>query len=62
MPAVARTVRATTIRTEDIDMPRYVIERTFAEGLHIPLTDDGVNASVQLEPGSLQGMPDAPAH
>lgn len=23
-------------------MPRYVIERTFADGLHIPLTDDGV--------------------
>jgi hypothetical protein len=24
-------------------MPRYVVERTFEEGLHIPITDEGAN-------------------
>src|SRR3712207_6198746 len=31
------------IPPEDSTMPRYVIERTFAAGLHIPLTDEGVH-------------------
>lgn len=25
-------------------MPRYMVERTFPEGLHIPITDDGAKA------------------
>ena len=25
-------------------MPRYLVERTFADGLHIPLTDEGADA------------------
>lgn len=25
-------------------MPRYMVERTFADGLHIPLTDEGADA------------------
>ena len=25
-------------------MPRYVVERTFPDGLHIPMSDDGVKA------------------
>lgn len=25
-------------------MPRYMVERTFPEGLHIPMTDEGANA------------------
>jgi hypothetical protein len=24
-------------------MPRYIVERTFKDGLHIPLTDEGAN-------------------
>jgi hypothetical protein len=25
-------------------MPRYLVERTFSEGLHIPVTDEGASA------------------
>lgn len=29
-------------------MPRYVVERTFANGLHIPITADGANAVAEV--------------
>jgi hypothetical protein len=28
---------------EEAAMPRYLVERTFADGLHIPLTEEGAN-------------------
>lgn len=29
-------------------MPRYIIERTFADGLHIPINKDGVSACLSV--------------
>lgn len=29
-------------------MPRYIVERTFASGLHIPCTDDGAQACLNV--------------
>ena len=29
-------------------MPRYVIERTFPDGLHIPINDEGATTSAQV--------------
>ena len=29
-------------------MPRYMVERTFPEGLHIPLTDEGAQACLNV--------------
>jgi hypothetical protein len=30
--------------TKGVDMPRYLVERTFVGGLNIPLTDEGAQA------------------
>jgi hypothetical protein len=42
---VSRDVRGApdTKPQQEDRMPRYLIERTFVEGLHIPLTEEGVN-------------------
>ena len=29
-------------------MPRYMVERTFNDGLHIPMTEDGANACLKV--------------
>jgi len=29
-------------------MPRYMVERTFTDGLHIPMTEDGANACLKV--------------
>lgn len=29
-------------------MPRYMVERTFPEGLHIPVTDEGAHACLNV--------------
>lgn len=33
---------------EHIEMPRYMIERTFPDGLHIPITAEGAQAAKQV--------------
>src|SRR3954453_9885760 len=35
----ARSVAA--VHRKETDMPRYIVQRTFADGLHIPVTDGG---------------------
>lgn len=36
-------------------MPRYLVERTFPSGLHIPCTDDGANACLNVVNQNAQG-------
>ena len=33
-------------------MPRYIVQRTFPDGLHIPLTDDGAKACLNVVDGN----------
>jgi hypothetical protein len=28
---------------KEVSMPRYVVERTFPDGLHVPITEEGAN-------------------
>jgi hypothetical protein len=36
-----RVEKLTEKETEELAMPRYLVERTFPEGLQIPITDEG---------------------
>jgi hypothetical protein len=33
-------------------MPRYIVQRTFPDGLHIPLTDEGAQACLNVVDGN----------
>jgi hypothetical protein len=35
-------------RRKEEDMPRYLVERTFSEGLGIPTTDDGARSCLSV--------------
>ena len=35
-------------------MPRYMVERTFSEGLHIPTTDEGAKTCLNVVGGNSQ--------
>jgi hypothetical protein len=37
-----------TPRDEEVEMPRYIVQRTFADGLEIPITDGGSDICRQV--------------
>ena len=43
-----RGPKAHPVPTQEVDMPRYVVERTFPGGLEIPMTDAGANTCMAV--------------
>jgi hypothetical protein len=57
VPSVVRPREVAANQIEGAHMPRYMVERTFPQGLDIPINDDGAKAcGAVVEANSAEGV------